>query len=76
MTARLRWHHTPEVPDAHVLILDCPHGTTTAVASEADRVLNDAQIIAVAIAVHEGEEACSCARGIGTLARGRRGARA
>jgi hypothetical protein len=66
MTATLRYH-TPRV-GVRCLIVDCPHGTTHATTLVDGEVLTEALVVRMAIAKHEDEEHCGCARGLDTLA--------
>lgn len=79
-TATLRTKSFPELgPGGRRFVVDCRHGTTTVdqyVPDNHDPVLTDRHLIAYAVARHELEEGCGCARGLDTLARSGRGARA
>ncbi len=62
MTASLRSHPAPELGvGGQRIVIDCPHGTTTAAVLAARPVVEKDQIVAVTAARHEAEERCGCA---------------
>jgi Mrp family chromosome partitioning ATPase len=62
MTATLRTIPAPNLgPDSQLIVLDCPHGTTTAHVLAARQVVEIDQIVRVTAARHEAEEHCGCA---------------
>lgn len=78
-TATLRFESIPDFPEVVRLVVDCRHGTTycdqfTPVGMS--QVISERTMIAWAVERHELEEGCGCARGLDTLTRARRGARA
>jgi hypothetical protein len=62
MTATLRAIPAPELgPDGQLIVLDCPHGTTTARVLALRPVVETDQIVRVTAARHEASEHCGCA---------------
>ena len=77
--ATLRFSTPPDYPEVIRLVIDCRHGTTYIDQFTPDGMtiaVTDRAMIALGIARHELEEGCGCARGLDTLTRTRRGARA
>jgi hypothetical protein len=58
--ATLAIRHEPG-PDDRVIVIDCPHGTTTvALLNPAAAGLGDAYGVVVCLAEHDAQEGCGC----------------
>jgi hypothetical protein len=51
-------------PELRIAVLDCPHGTTTAVVAGTSQCVSEHSVFAALAARHEAEERCGCARSV------------